>query len=183
MRWMRWMRWIFVRIAVIAVNSVKINTSPQFTAFLTKIHCIDFCGKIICKKCGESGECGKKNNSPHFTAFFTKIHREIHRISYKNSPHMISKVYSVWFKFTRNWKDESRRRGLSSWRHAGGQRFETVWGRLFYCKNTENAVKINNSARFTAFTAQRCKKYAVKKIFFIAFLTKIYRQTSTRGWM
>ena len=28
----------------------------------------------------------KKNNSPHFTAFLTKTHREIHRISYKNSP-------------------------------------------------------------------------------------------------
>ena len=31
---------------------------------------------------------------------------------------------------------------------------------------TENAVKNNNSPRFTAFTAKRCTKYAVKIIFF-----------------
>ena len=30
-----------------------------------------------------------KNNSPHFTAFLTTIHREIHRISYKNSPYQL----------------------------------------------------------------------------------------------
>ena len=36
-----------------------------------------------------------KKNSPHFNAFLTKIHRKIHRISYKNSPHMISEVYSI----------------------------------------------------------------------------------------
>ena len=35
---MRWMRWIFVRNAVIAVNAVKKNNSPLFSAFLTKIH-------------------------------------------------------------------------------------------------------------------------------------------------
>ena len=42
-------------------------------------------------------------------------------------------------------------------------------GRVLFCKNTEKAVKKNNSPRFTAFTAKRCKKYAVK----------IDRQTST----
>ena len=30
-------------------------------------------------------------------------------------------------------------------------------------------MKINNSPRFTAFTAKRCKKYAVKIFFFTAF--------------
>ena len=35
----------------------------------------------------------------------------------------------------------------------------------FFCKNTENALKTNNSPRLTAFTAKRCKKYAVKIIF------------------
>ena len=66
---------------------------------------------------------------------------------------MISKVYSIWFKFTRKFNDfrESWRSGLSSGSHAGGQRFEHVWGRLFFCKNTENAVKMNNSPHFTAF--------------------------------
>ena len=32
------MRGIFIRNAVIAVNAGKINISPHFTAFLTKIH-------------------------------------------------------------------------------------------------------------------------------------------------
>ena len=109
-----------------------------------------------------------------------------HRISYKNSPHLLSNVYSIWFKFTRNAKvvSDSWGSGVSSWRHAGGQRIEPVRGRFFFCKNTENAVKKNNSPRFTAFTAftaKRCKKYAVKIIFFsphfTAFLTKNHHQT------
>ena len=37
----------------------------------------------------------KINNSPHFTAFLTKIHREIHRISYKNSPHRFLRQNNV----------------------------------------------------------------------------------------
>ena len=32
----------------------------------------------------------KKNVSEHFTAFLTKINREVHRISYKYSPHQLS---------------------------------------------------------------------------------------------
>ena len=44
----------------------------------------------FCEKCGDCGECGEKN----FSAF--------HRISYKNSPHLLSNVYWIWFKFTRN---------------------------------------------------------------------------------
>ena len=59
----------------------------KFTAFLTKIHRVDFLSNY-CKKCGESGDCGEKNNSTLFTEFLTKIHHEIHRISYKNSPHL-----------------------------------------------------------------------------------------------
>ena len=112
----------------------------------------------------------KKHNSPHFAAFLTKIHREIHRISYKNSPHLLSNVYSIWIKFRRIIKAvrESWRSGIRSWRHAVGQRLEPVsWS--FFCKNTENAVKINNSPRFTPFTAKRCKKYVVKIIFFHRF--------------
>ena len=80
---------------------------------------------IFCKKCGDCGECGENK---YFTAFLTKILREIHRVSYKNSPHMISNVYSISFKFTRNcnavpdsWGSEQ-----SSCRHAGGERFEPV---------------------------------------------------------
>ena len=39
-----------------------------------------------------------------------------------------------------------------------GRRAEvrTHVGKLLFCKYTENAVKINNSQRFTAFTAKRC---------------------------
>ena len=97
---MRWMRCIFVRNAVFAVNAVKINILPLFTAFLTKLH------------------------------------RKIHRISYKNSPHLISKLYSIWFKFTRNFKDlsDSCRSELSSWRHVGGQRCEPLWGRFCFVR-------------------------------------------------
>ena len=54
-------------------------------------------------------------------------------------------------------------------------------GKILFGKNTENALKKNNSPRFTAFTAKRCKKYSVKKFFsphFTAFLTKIHHQTS-----
>ena len=40
-----------------------------------------------------------------------------------------------------------------------------VW-KCPFCENTENAVKINNTKQFTAFTAKRCKKYAVKISFF-----------------
>ena len=142
---MRWMRWIFVRNAVKAVNAVKKNNSPHFTAFFTKIHReihrISYKNsphqrlrQNNVRNAVKAVNAVKKNNSPHFNALLTKIHREIHRISYKNSPYMISKVYSIWFKFTRNCKDESEswRSGLSSGRHAGGQRFEPVWGRFFF---------------------------------------------------
>ena len=78
---------------------------------------------------------------------------------------MISKVYSIWFKFTRKFNDvrENWRSGLSSGSHA---EVRTSVRTTLFCKNTDNAVKINNSPRFTAFTAKRCKKYAVKIIFF-----------------
>ena len=54
--------------------------TKKFTAFLSKIHGIDFCGKLI-KKCGECSENGEGNNSPHFTAIPTKTHFKIDRIS------------------------------------------------------------------------------------------------------
>ena len=127
------------------MNAVKINKSPHFSAFLTKIH-----SKIHrisyknsphqrfwqnnVRNAVKAVNAVEKNNSPHFTAFLTTIRREIHRISYKSPPHMISKVYSMWFKFTRNFKDvsESWLSGLSSGRQAGGQRFEPVCGLLFF---------------------------------------------------
>ena len=37
-----------------------------------------------------------------------------------------------------------------------------MWGRFFFCKNTENAVKIYNSPRFTA---KGCKKYKGENFF------------------
>ena len=78
---------------------------------------------------------------------------------------------------------DSWRSGLSSGRHAGGQRFEV--GKLLFCKNAENAVKINNSPRFTAFTAKRCKKYAVKIIFFHRISPHFLRKFTAKprpGW-
>ena len=130
----------------------------------------------------------KKNNSPHFTAFLTKICREIHRISYKNSPHMISKVYSIWFKFTRNLKDvrESWRSGLSSGRHAGGQRFETVWGRFFFVRIQKTRWK-KIIHRDSPHSPQKDVRNTRWNFFlsphFTAFLTTIHRQTSTRVFL
>ena len=40
--------------------------------------------------------------------------------------------------------------------------FRTRAGTLLFCKNNENAVKINKSPRITAFTAKRCTKQAMK---------------------
>ena len=96
----------------------------------------------------------KKNNSPHFTARLTKIHR----IWFPKF------TYSIWLKFTRNNKDLSDRwrSGISIRRHAVGQRFEPVWGGLFFVRILRTRWKKNNSPRFTGFTAKRCKKYAVK---------------------
>ena len=134
------MRWIFVRKAVIEVNAVKKNFSPHLTAFLTKIHRISYKNsphRLLWQiNVRNAVNAMKKNNSAHFNAFLTKIHREIHRISYEKSPHIISNVYSIWFKFTRFFKDvsDSWRRGLSSWRHAGGQRFETESRRFFFVR-------------------------------------------------
>ena len=148
------MLWIFVTNAMIAVNAVKINISPHFTAFLTKIHrkihrisyknsSHQILRQNNVRNAVKAVNVVKKNNSPHFTAFLTKIHREIHRISYKNSPHMISKVYSIWFKFTRNFKDnsDSWSSGLSSGRHARGQRLEPVWGRFFFVRTLRTRWK------------------------------------------
>ena len=129
------MRWIFVWNAVIAVNAVKINISPHFTAFLTKIHRkihrISYKNsphrllwQINVRNAVKAVNEVKKNNSPRFIAFLTKIHH-------------------IWFpKITqsdlnsRNCKEvsDSWRSGLNNWRHAGGQRLETVWGRFFFLR-------------------------------------------------
>ena len=79
---MRWMHWVFVRNAVIAV---KINISPHFTLFLTKIHRkihrISYKNsthrplwQINVRNAVKAANAVKKNNSPHFIAFLTKIH-------------------------------------------------------------------------------------------------------------
>ena len=88
------MRWIFVRNAMIAVNAVKINISPHFTAFLTKlcrkIHRISYKNsphqllwQNNVRNALKAVNAVKKNNSPPITAFLTKVHHEIHRNSYK----------------------------------------------------------------------------------------------------
>ena len=83
-----------------------------------------------------TGNAVKINNSPRLTAFTAKDVRNtrwklffstaFHRISYKNSPHLLSNVYSVWLTFTRNIKQvsDSWRSGISRWQNAGEQRFE-----------------------------------------------------------
>ena len=124
----------------------------------------------------------KKNNSSHFTAFLKKIHRKIHRISDKNSPHMISKVYSIWFKFTRSLKyvSESWRSRLSSGGHAVGQSFEPVWGRFFFVIIQKTRWK-KVFHRDSPHSPQKdVRNIWWKLFFFTAFLAKIHRQTSTR---
>ena len=149
------MRWIFVR------NAVKKNNSPLFTAFLTKIHHqihrISYKNsphrllwQINVRNAVNAVKAVKKNNSPHFTACLTKIHR----IWFPKF------TYSIWLKFTRNNKDLSDRwrSGISIRRHAGGQRFEPVWGEFFFVRILRTRWIKNNSTRFTAFTAKTCKK-------------------------
>ena len=184
---MRWMRWTFVRNAVIAVKAVKINISPRFTAFLTKIHrkthrisyknsphrLLYFCNKLMWEMRWKRWMRWKKK----FTAF--------HHISYKNSPHMIPKVYSIWFKFTRYFKDVSDiwRCGLSRWRHAGGQSFKPAWGRFFFVRKLRTRWKWIIH-RNSLHSPQKDVRNTRWKFFFsphfTAFLTKIHRQTSTR---
>ena len=122
----------------------------------------------------------KKNNSPHFTAFFSKIHHEIHRISNKISPHLLSNVYSIWFKFSWNINKvrDSWSSGISSWRHAGGQRFEPLWGRFIFVRILRTRwKKINRDSRHSP---QKDVTNTQWKFFFTEVLMKIHRQTSTR---
>ena len=122
----------------------------------------------------------KENNSPHFTAFPTKIHREIHRISYKNTPHWLSNVYWIWFKFI--WKSiEVRdiwRSELRRWSHEGGRGSHPCKLASFF-RNIENSVKTNNSSQFTAHTAKRCKENAVK-IFFTCISPHFLRKFTAK---
>ena len=183
------MRWNFVRNAVIAVNAVKINISPHFTAFLTKIHRKihriahknsphRFLWQNNVRNAVKAVNAAKKNNSSHFTAFLKKIHRKIHRISDKNSPHMISKVYSIWFKFTRSLKyvSESWRSRLSSGRHAVGQRFEPVWGRFFFVRIQKTRWKKVFHRESPHSPQKDVRNIWWKLFFFTAFLTKIHRK-------
>ena len=55
-------------------------------------------------------------------------------------------------------------RWRSGIRHAGGESFDPVYGRFTWIPL--NAVEINNSPRFMAFTAKRCKKYDARWKFF-----------------
>ena len=101
---------------------------------------------------------GVKKNSPHFTAF-----------SNKNSPHLYFNIYWIWFKFWINIKEvlDRWRSWIRSWRHAGGEKFEPVNGSFFFCKSSaECGEKKTIHRNFTAFCAKRCKKYAVKFIYF-----------------
>ena len=108
-----------------------------------------------------------------------------HRISYKNSPHLLSNVYSIWFKFTRNAKvvSDSWGSGVSSWRHAGGQRIEPVWGRFFFVRILRTRWK-KIIHRDSPHSPQKDVRNTRWKLFFsphfTAFLTKIHHQTSTR---
>ena len=86
----------FHRISYIDSPQNSPHFLQKFTAFLTLIH-----RKILSAfhriHRWTRWMRWKKNNSPHFTAFLTKIHRQIHRISYKNSPHRL-----LWQNNVRN---------------------------------------------------------------------------------
>ena len=71
------------------------------------------------------------------------------------------------------------------WKACRRSEVRTRVGKIHFCNNTENAVKINNSPRFTAFTAKRCKKYAVKIIFFHRISPHFLRKFTAKprpGW-
>ena len=99
---------------------------------------------------------------------------------------MISKVYSIWFKLTRNCADgsDSCPSGLSSWRHAGGHRFEPVWGRIFFVRILRKRWKLIIHRDSPHSPQKDVRNTRWKLCFFLphftAFLTKFHRQTSTR---
>ena len=100
-------------------------------------------GAKFCKKCVD---CGENNNSPRFTAFHTIIHH----------------INSLHFSDL----SDRFRSGIRSCRHAGGDRFKPVLGSFFFVRIPLNAVKLNNSPRFTAYTI----------FFFTAFHRIAYEQ-------
>ena len=96
---------------------------------------------------------------------------------------------NAYLKFTSNIikLSERWRSGIRRQWHAGGQRFEPVYGCYFFVRNPVNAVKKNFSplktanltkihrlkpqilqktTAFNAFNAKRCGRFAVKKVFF-----------------
>ena len=113
-----------------------------------------------------------KKNSQHLQNFKAKF-----------TATAFSNVFWIWFKFSRNISEfrESWRSGLRSWRNEGGKRFEPVSGSILFWKNTDNAVKLNNSPH----SPQKYVRNTRWKFFlphFMALLTKIHRQTSTWVW-
>ena len=97
----------------------------------------------------------------------------------------IHRFFSTFIESDLNSEEISKNKSGSwqngtSFRHARGREsFESVYGSFFFVRVPLNAVKINNSPRFTSFAYKRSKKYAVKN-FFTAFHTKIHCRTSTR---
>ena len=106
----------------------------------------------------------------YFTAF--------HHISYKKksslkSPHFLQNfsafvfnVYKIWYTFRRNLKEKSDR-----WRNERSVEMQEVRSsnastEVPFCKKFVECGWKNNALRFTAFTAKRCKKYAVKTFCF-----------------
>ena len=125
---------------------------------------------------GNAVNAVKKTHSilPHFLQKFTA---KFTAILTKKLSQLFSNLYWIWFIFTRNSIEvsDSSRSGIRSWRNAGGERFDPVYGSFFFAENT---VKISNSPQFTAFTAKRCKKYAV--IFSTAFHRISYEKLNAK---
>ena len=77
-------------------------------------------------------------------------------------------IFNACLKFTGNIINvcERLRSGIKSCRHAGGARFETVYG-SFFCKECgEKIISPQILQKFTAFNAKICGHFAVKKVFF-----------------
>ena len=181
---MRWMRWIFVKIVLTAVNAVKINISPhflhkfttKFTAFLAKIHRNDFCGKLMYEMRWKRWMRWKEiihHISPHFlqkfTAKFTSFLKKIHSIWFPKFIQSDLKSQEISMMYVTG--------GLEQWtkqlKACRRSEVRNRVGTILSCKNTENAVKINNSPQFTA---KRCKKNAAK-FFFSEFHRSSYENS------
>ena len=112
---------------------------------------------------------------------FQRISSKIHRIFYKSSLHLFSKVYWIYFK-SQNIIEvrDAQRRGIRRCSHAVSEQFQPLSGSLVFVRIPLNAVKINNSPLFTAFTAKRCKKYAAKINVFHRISPHFLRKLNTK---